>query len=37
VKGAGGVSPAKAPRSGRELEAKYANGWFNTITNEVFG
>ena len=36
-KGAGGVSPAKAPRSDRELEANFANGWFKTITEEVFG
>ncbi len=37
VKGAGGVSPANAPRSARELEANFANGWFKTITGEVFG
>ena len=37
VKGAGGVSPAKAPRSDRELEANFANGWFKSITEEVFG
>jgi len=37
VKGAGGVSPAKAPRSTRELEANFAGGWFKTITEEVFG
>jgi sulfide dehydrogenase [flavocytochrome c] flavoprotein subunit len=37
VKDAGGVSPAKADRSVRELEATYANGWFKTITEEVFG
>ena len=37
VKGAGGVSPAKAPRSDRALEANFANGWFKTITEEVFG
>lgn len=37
VKGAGGVSPAKADRATRELEANYANGWFKTITEEVFG
>jgi sulfide dehydrogenase [flavocytochrome c] flavoprotein subunit len=37
VKGAGGVSPAKAPRSARELEANFANGWFKAITAEVFG
>jgi hypothetical protein len=37
VKGAGGVSPAKAPRETRQLEATLANGWFKTITEEVFG
>ena len=37
IKGAGGVSPAKAPRSARELEANFANGWFKAITGEVFG
>lgn len=37
VKGAGGVSRAKAPRSDRQLEANFANGWFSTITGEVFG
>jgi hypothetical protein len=33
----GGVSPAKVPRSYREAEANYANGWFKAITEEVFG
>ena len=37
IPGAGGVSPANAPRAARELEAKYADGWFRTITAEVFG
>jgi NADPH-dependent 2,4-dienoyl-CoA reductase/sulfur reductase-like enzyme len=37
IPGAGGVSPANAPRAARELEAKYADGWFKTITSEVFG
>src|SRR5215813_13511344 len=37
VPGAGGVSPTNAPKSTREAEATYANGWFNTITAEVFG
>lgn len=37
VKGAGGVSVANAPHSTRALEANFANGWFNTITEEVFG
>ena len=37
VQGAGGVSPADAPRSVRAQEALFAEGWFNTITGEVFG
>jgi len=37
VEGAGGVSPATAPREARALEAEYANAWFKTITTEAFG
>ena len=37
VEGSGGVSPADAPSSFRALEATLANGWFKTITDEVFG
>jgi NADPH-dependent 2,4-dienoyl-CoA reductase/sulfur reductase-like enzyme len=37
VEGAGGVSPADAPRAFRSQEAKFAYGWFNTITSEIFG
>jgi sulfide dehydrogenase [flavocytochrome c] flavoprotein chain len=37
VEGSGGVSPADAPSSTRALEATFANGWFSTITGEVFG
>jgi len=37
VEGAGGISPADAPRVVRSQEAKFAHGWFNTITAEVFG
>jgi sulfide dehydrogenase [flavocytochrome c] flavoprotein chain len=33
----GGVSPADAPSSTRAAEAIFANGWFKTITGEVFG
>jgi sulfide dehydrogenase [flavocytochrome c] flavoprotein chain len=33
----GGVSPINAPSSVRAAEATFANGWFNTITAEVFG
>src|SRR5471032_833314 len=37
VEGSGGVSAVDAPRATRALEASFANGWFKTITNEVFG
>jgi NADPH-dependent 2,4-dienoyl-CoA reductase/sulfur reductase-like enzyme len=37
VPGSGGVSPARAPRATRALEAALAEGWFRTITAEVFG
>ena len=37
VEGSGGVSPADAPSSTRALEATFANDWFKTITQEVFG
>jgi len=37
VEGAGGVSPADAPRAQRAQEAIFANAWFQTITAEVFG
>jgi len=37
VEGADGTSPLDAPADVRALEATYANGWFNTITGEVFG
>ena len=37
IEGAGGVSPLNAPASSRALEANFANGWFNTITAEIFG
>jgi sulfide dehydrogenase [flavocytochrome c] flavoprotein subunit len=37
IEGAGGVSPADAPRENRALEAQFAEGWFKTITGEVFG
>ena len=32
-----GVSPADAPRAFRAQEAAFAEGWFHTITAEVFG
>jgi len=37
VRGSGGVSPAAAPAAFRALEATFAEGWFRTITAEVFG
>jgi sulfide dehydrogenase [flavocytochrome c] flavoprotein chain len=37
VPGAGGVSPADAPRATRAAEAVLAEAWFRTITGEVFG
>jgi len=37
VPGAGGVSPANAPRGTRAAEAVLAEAWFRTITGEVFG
>jgi hypothetical protein len=37
VQGSGGTSPVEAPRSTREQEAKFADGWFKTITGEMFG
>jgi len=37
IEGAGGVSPIDAPHETRALEAQFAEGWFKTITGEVFG
>jgi NADPH-dependent 2,4-dienoyl-CoA reductase/sulfur reductase-like enzyme len=37
VKGSGGISPLAAPSEQRAQEARLANGWFNTITADVFG
>ncbi|HXP97338.1 MAG TPA: FCSD flavin-binding domain-containing protein [Telmatospirillum sp.] len=37
VADAGGISPLDASRLFREQEAKYADGWFKTITADVFG
>jgi sulfide dehydrogenase [flavocytochrome c] flavoprotein chain len=36
IPGAGGVSPLDADRAFRAQEALYAEGWFRTITSEVF-
>ncbi|KGM30992.1 NAD(P)/FAD-dependent oxidoreductase, partial [Inquilinus limosus] len=37
VEGAGGTSPLDAPPEVREMEARYAEAWFQTITGSVFG
>ena len=37
VKGSGGVSPANAKHSVRREEAKFAQGWYDSITNDMFG
>lgn len=37
VPGAGGVSALEADHNLRETEAQLARGWFDTITNDVFG
>ena len=37
IKGSGGTSPVNAPASVRAQEAAFAEGWFKTITAEVFG
>jgi len=37
VEGAGGLSPADAQPEFRNLEARYAEAWFRTITAETFG
>jgi NADPH-dependent 2,4-dienoyl-CoA reductase/sulfur reductase-like enzyme len=37
VQGSAGTSPVDAPKSVREQEAKLADGWFHTITSEMFG
>jgi len=37
VESAGGISPEGASASIRELEARQASAWFDTITQEAFG
>ena len=37
VESAGGISPEDASASIRELEARQASAWFDTITQEAFG
>ncbi len=37
VKGAGGLTPMDASSAALAREAKYAHGWFNNITHDIFG
>jgi sulfide dehydrogenase [flavocytochrome c] flavoprotein subunit len=37
VEGSGGISPLDASAATRAMEATFAEGWFTTITEEVFG
>ena len=37
VKGSGGVSPKQADKEFREREARYAAGWYDSITSDAFG
>jgi len=37
VKGSGGVSPKKANAEFRQNEARYAVGWYDSITSDTFG
>jgi hypothetical protein len=37
VEGSGGMSPLDASAATRAMEATFAEGWFTTITEEVFG
>jgi hypothetical protein len=37
IEGAGGVSPTHASEKFRRREAGYADSWFQTITEQVFG
>jgi len=37
VPNAGGLSPRGAPAAQRRLEADYADGWYASITRDVFG
>jgi sulfide dehydrogenase [flavocytochrome c] flavoprotein subunit len=37
VQGSGGVSPKDADKQFREQEARYARGWYASITSDSFG
>ena len=37
LEGAGGLSPSDADQAFRQQEADYANGWYDSITQDIFG
>jgi len=37
LEGAGGLSPSDADHAFRQQEADYANGWYDSITQDIFG
>ena len=37
VQGSGGVSPKDADKAFRQAEARYAAGWYDSITSDAFG
>ena len=37
VKGAGGLTPMDASMAQLKRESRYAHGWFNNITHDIFG
>ena len=37
VEGAGGLSPLGAPQQVRQLEADYADGWYLSISRDIWG
>jgi len=37
IEGSGGLSPVDAPRATRAQEAIFADAWYRTITDEIFG
>ena len=37
IDGAGGKSPPNQTNKFRRLEAQYAEGWYKTITKEIWG
>lgn len=37
IKGSGGLSPSGADETFRELEAQYADGWYRSISKDIWG